>query len=111
MVAATQREFLADGSFLWQMGARWVPRGLGSVGPGSASTRGGSAPEGVKVVETAICRLRPERRSGNLIGLIRKISFLEIIAERTGGLIISDSLISVRRSGNIEIGDKGENHE
>jgi len=52
-------------------------------GVGKARSQQGqdSSPEGTEVVETPICRLRLDRRNGNLVGVAWKSPSLEVIQE------------------------------
>ena len=71
-----RREFLtATGGVLASLSA-WD-------GVGKARSQQGqdSSPEGTEVVETPICRLRLDRRNGNLVGVAWKSPSLEVIQE------------------------------
>jgi len=71
-----RREFLAaSGGALASLSA-W--EGIARAWPGPAPE---SSPEGAEVIETPVCRLRLDRRNGNLIGLAWKNPALEIIRE------------------------------
>ena len=71
-----RREFLtATGGVLASLRA-WDGVGKAGSQPGQDSS-----PEGTEVIETPICRLRLDRRSGNLVGAAWKNPSLEIIQE------------------------------
>src|SRR5208337_606751 len=71
-----RREFLAaTGSALVSLGS-WEELAKAQPQPGQVSTR-----EGTEEVETPICRLRLDRRNGNLVGLTWKNPSLEVIQE------------------------------
>ena len=75
-VSLDRREFLtAGGAVLASLGA-W--EGVGRARPMPLPE---SSPEGVEDVETPICRLRLDRRNGNLAGIAWKNPALEIIRE------------------------------
>ena len=70
-----RREFLtATGGVLASLGA-WDP--VANARP----QQGQVSPEAVEVVETPICRLRLDRRNGNLVGIAWKSPSLEVIQE------------------------------